>query len=126
MGMGTVPSIDLQARGMLPDPRRRRQQAARIGVQRIVEDIPHRAALDDPPQVHDGDFIANLGDDAQIMRDIEHRHLELRLRLRDEVQNLRLHGDIKRSRRFIGDQQRRGRQDSAIAIITRWRIPPEK
>jgi hypothetical protein len=35
-----------------------------------------------------------------------------------------LGGDIKRGGRLIGDQHS-GRQDSAMAIIARWRMPPE-
>jgi hypothetical protein len=39
-------------------------------------------------------------------------------------EDLRLHGDVERGGRLVGDQQS-GSLASAMAIITRWRWPPE-
>ena len=44
--------------------------------------------------------------------------------LAHQVEYLRLDGDVERGRRLVGDQDF-GLHDSAIAIITRWRIPPD-
>ena len=45
-------------------------------------------------------------------------------RSRDQVEDLRLDGHVERGGRLVGDQQL-GVADSAIAIIARWRMPPE-
>ena len=44
---------------------------------------------------------------------------------RNQIEDLRLDGDVERGRRLVGDQQAAGSQASAMAIITRWRMPPE-
>ena len=48
-----------------------------------------------------------------------------RCMLVQQLEDLRLDRDVERGRRLVGDQQRRDRTTSAIAIITRWRMPPE-
>ena len=83
------------------------------------------ADLDDPAGVHDGDHVGILGDHAQIVRDQQNRHARLALQFAEQFENLRLDGDIQRGRRFIGDQQLVACSDSAMAIITRWRMPPD-
>ena len=47
-----------------------------------------------------------------------------RLQVGEQREHLRLDGHVERGRRLVGDQHL-GRQASAIAIITRWRMPPE-
>ena len=42
----------------------------------------------------------------------------------DEPYDLRLDGNIERCGRLVGDQDV-GFDSSAMAIITRWRMPPE-
>ena len=42
----------------------------------------------------------------------------------EEVEDLRLDRHVEGGRRLVGDEQL-GSHASAIAIITRWRIPPE-
>ena len=42
----------------------------------------------------------------------------------DQVEHLRLHRDVERRGRLVGDQQVR-LGISIIAIITRWPMPPE-
>ena len=42
-----------------------------------------------------------------------------------QVEDLRLDGDIERGGRLVGDQQAADCTASAIAIITRWRMPPD-
>ena len=46
-----------------------------------------------------------LPDDAEIVRDEQHRHSELFLEVVDQLQDLRLHGHVERGRRLVGDQQ---------------------
>ena len=58
------------------------------------------------------------------MRNQHDRHAELFLKIAHQVEDLRLNGHIQRRGRLIGDQSV-GLQESAMAIITRWRMPPE-
>ena len=44
--------------------------------------------------------------------------------LRISAEDLRLDRDVERGRRLVRDQQV-GLHESAIAIIARWRMPPE-
>ena len=53
-----------------------------------------------------------------------HGHVHLLLQRRMSVEDLRLDGDVERGRGLVGDQERRP-ADSAIAIITRCRMPPD-
>jgi hypothetical protein len=48
----------------------------------------------------------------------------LLLELDHQVEDLRLDGDVERRRRLVGDQHLRV-AGSAMAIMTRWRMPPE-
>ena len=44
--------------------------------------------------------------------------------IEQQAQDLRLHGDVERGGRLVGDQEF-GPQASASAIMTRCRMPPE-
>ena len=48
----------------------------------------------------------------------------LALQVLQQVHDLGLHRDVERGGRLVGDQHL-GSSASAIAIMTRWRIPPE-
>ena len=80
--------------------------------------------LDDPAGVHDRDLVGDLGDDAEVVGDDHDRGVELALQALDQLEDLRLDRHVERRRRLVGDQQLRV-VGSAIAIITRWRMPPE-
>jgi hypothetical protein len=56
--------------------------------------------------------------------DEQQRHAHLGLQFVQQGQDLRLDRDVQRRGRLVADQQR-GLQASAIAIIARWRCPPE-
>ena len=62
----------------------------------------HHASL-----VEDDDFLREIGDDAEIVRDDEHGHPELRLQFLDEGEDLRLDRHVERRGRLVGDEQRR-------------------
>ena len=47
-----------------------------------------------------------------------------RLQRADEVEDLGLDRHVERGRRLVGDQHD-GLQASAMAIMARWRMPPE-
>jgi len=48
-----------------------------------------------------------LRDDAEVVRDQQHAHRPLGLQAAQQLENLRLNGDVERRRRLVGDQQAR-------------------
>jgi hypothetical protein len=80
--------------------------------------------LHDAAEVHHHHLARDLGDDSQIVGDEDDGRLVLPLELPHEVQHLRLRRHVDRGRRLVA-MRRRGLQDSAMAIIARWRRPPE-
>ena len=66
-----------------------------------------------------------IRDHAEIVRDQDQPRCRSLLQLDDQLQDLRLDRHVERGGRLVRDQQRSGGQASAIAIITRWRMPPE-
>ena len=76
-------------------------------MQRVVEDILDRTRLHDAAAIHDDDAVDRFGDDAEIMRDHHEAHARLGLDVLDELQDLRLDGDVERGGGFVGDQHRR-------------------
>ncbi len=93
-------------------------------MQRVRKELVDRRAFDDLRSVHDRDMVGHLGDHAEVMRDEQNRHARLGLKLAQQVEDLSLDRDIERGRRFVGDKSF-GEQASAMAIITRCRMPPE-
>ena len=67
---------------------------------------------------------ADLGDHAEIMGDEQNRRAMALPQALDQLQHLALHGDVERRGRLVRDHQA-GSQANAIAISTRWRMPPE-
>jgi len=60
------------------------------------------------------------------MGDEQHRHVPLGLDPLDEREDLRLGGDVEVPSSGSSATSRAGSSASAIAIITRWRCPPER
>ncbi len=83
------------------------EQAPRVGVLGVVEDVVERALLDDPARIHHADAVGDLGDDAEVVGDDDHRHPELSLQLLEQTEDLRLGGDVESGGRLVGDQQLR-------------------
>ncbi len=89
----------------IPAQRRQRaQQAAGVRVDRVVEQLVDGTALDDPPRVHHLDAVSDPGDDAQVVGDEDDRRAQLSLHPLDHLQDLRLHGDVERRGRLVGDE----------------------
>ncbi len=61
--------------------------------------------LDDAAGVHDVDVVAQPGDDAEVVRDHDQPAAALGHQRAQQVQDLRLDGDVERRRRLVGDQQ---------------------
>ena len=69
--------------------------------------------------------VAGLGDHRQVVADEDHRQARARSRRSpEEAEDLGLDHHVERGHRLVRDEEL-GRQARAIAIITRWRIPPE-
>jgi hypothetical protein len=81
------------------------EQRARIGMARVRQEIPLAGALDDAAGIHDHDAIGDFGNDPHVMGDEHDRRAMIASELAHEVENLRLHGDVERGRRLIGDQE---------------------
>src|SRR5439155_23436385 len=55
------------------------QESDRVRMLGTVEDVPGGTGLDDAPGVHDRDAIAELRDDAEVVRDEDQREVRLAL-----------------------------------------------
>ena len=64
-----------------------------------------RAVLDDLAVVHHADAVGDLAHDAEVVGDEQHRHAEPLLRVLEQLEDLRLHRDVERGGRLVGDQQ---------------------
>ena len=86
---------------------RGREQAGGVGMAGMAQHLGDRPLFDDAPGVDDHDLVAQLGDDAEIMGDEQDGQAEVVPQRSQEVENLRLNGDVERGGRFIGDEQLR-------------------
>ena len=66
-----------------------------------------RSHFDQAARVHHADAVRHLRDHGEIVGDEQHRQRELLAQLAEQVEHLRLDGDIERGRRLVGNQQRR-------------------
>jgi hypothetical protein len=60
--------------------------------------------LDDLAGVHHRDAVRHLRHDRQVVRDEEQRHAALLLQLEEQLEDLRLDGDVERGGGLVGDQ----------------------
>ena len=110
-GGGTVPAIDASRSGhrlALGHVRVRTEQGHRVRVRGIVEHrLDRTAGLDDLTGVHHGDVVADVGDDAEVVADDDHREPGVADQSTQQAEDLGLHGDVERGGRLVGDQQLR-------------------
>src|SRR5258706_2049207 len=108
--------------GLAPVPARNGvEQFARIGVARCREDARRRTMLDDLAALHHGDAVADLGCDAQVVRDEQHRELQPLANLSKQIEDLSLDRDVESRQRLVGDedvrlQRQRPREADALAL----------
>ena len=86
--------------------------------------LVHVGGLDDAAGVHDRDPVGDVGDDAEVVGDEDQPHAGAPPAAPEQVHDLGLHGDVERRGRLVGDEHA-GSRASAIAIMMRWRMPPE-
>ncbi len=95
--------------------------AGRVGVGRLGEQLLGLADLDDRAEIHDGDAVRDMADQAQVVGDEEDGQMQAVLQLQQKVDDLRLHGDVERGDDLVGDQQvgldrERPRDADALAL----------
>src|SRR6266850_2708448 len=100
--------------------RHRAEQGSRVRVLGVVEQLPHRRLLDDLAGIHHGHPVTHLRDDAQVVRHEDQCHAGLPLDVLEEVEILRLDGDVEVRRGLVGDDDprasgERDRPDDALA-----------
>ena len=74
---------------------------------RSGEQVPRAGKLDDAAEVHDRDPMTDMLHHRQIMGDEEIGQAQFALQVHHQVDHLRLHGDIERRHRFVGNDQPR-------------------
>ena len=99
----------------------RGEQRPRVGMARVAVDLVARSLLDDAAEVHDRDAVAEVLDDAQVVRDEEQRQPERCLQVLQQVQDLRLDRHVERRDRLVGDDEarldrERARDADALAL----------
>ena len=71
--------------------RHRGNQGSGVRVRWVRQHIFRRTLLDDPTQIHHGNFVADMAHDAQIMTDKEHGETHLLTQISQEVDHLCLY-----------------------------------
>jgi hypothetical protein len=80
-------------------------------VQRLFVQVVGRGLLDQRPEVHDPDDVADVPHHRQVVRDDQEGEAEALLQLLEQVQHLRLDADVEGGDRFVGDEQVRLERD---------------
>ncbi|MPM08771.1 hypothetical protein SDC9_55087 [bioreactor metagenome] len=106
--------------GHRPQTRHRRQQPAGVILLRRLEDLGHRAGLDDVSAIHHHHPVGHLRHDGYVMREEQHGHPVFALEPVDQAEDFGLDRDVERGGRFVRDQQarlagHRHRDDDALA-----------
>ena len=105
-GDGTSPMILVSDKPRLRIGHRRAvAQQLGVGMHRLVQHLAVTPLLDDPPEIHDAEPVAEMADDAEVVRDEQERQAASRAQAFQEPQDLRLHRDVERGDRLVGDDQ---------------------
>ena len=94
-------------------------------MQRARENSLLRPLLDREAKIHHEHVVRDVTHDAEIVRDEEIRDTQIALQVGQKIEDLRLHRDVERGDRLVGDEQAAAAASSARAIAMRWRWPPE-
>ena len=82
-----------------------REQRPRIGMGGRGEDARDGSGLDDAALLHHRDVVGDLAHDVEVVGDEQHRHAVARLQALQQLEDLRLHGDVERGGRLVGDEE---------------------
>ncbi len=81
-------------------------------MKRLVEDLLNRADFDQPPSIHHGDAIDELGHQAHVVADQDHGRPELRLHRVQRIHHLPLDHDVEGAGRLVGNNDLRTQTDA--------------
>ena len=87
--------------------RLRLDQALRVRMRRGLEYPACRTGLNDLAVLHHAHAVGDLAHDGQVVGDEQHRHVEAALQALEQLENLRLDGDVEGGGRLVGNQQGR-------------------
>ena len=93
--------------------RNRREKRLRVGMKRFLVDALRVAELDHLAEVHDGDAVGDVLDDAQVVRDENVRQAKLALEPAEEVEHLSLDGHVERGNWLVAHEQLRFERERA-------------
>ena len=106
IGLGRERTLGM--RGEAVKPLTRRDQLARISFRRMAEPQAFNIQqFDEPATAHDGDATAEMSHDGKVMADKNRRQAALRPQTGQQVEDLRLHRDVKCGGRLVEKQNRR-------------------
>src|SRR5258705_8932809 len=93
------------------------------------EDLLPWRHLADLAEIHDGTAVSHVLDNRQIVADEEQREAELPLQILQQVEDLRLDGDVERRDRLVADDQvrfcgKRPGDADALALAAREFVRP--
>ena len=108
-------------RRLLVGPGRGEQQAAGVGVKGRGQHVAGGAELDHPARVHHRDLVGDLGDDGQVMRDVDRRDAVVLAQPLDRVEDPALGGHVQSGGRLVehdqvGLRRERHRQRDALLL----------
>ena len=111
---GKTPAASNADREPMPKAPSYRDAGARENVRR--QSLFHHLAV-----LHHRDAVADLGRDAQVVGDEDHRQAETLAQIRQEPQDLRLHRDVERRNRLVrhqhfGTQRERPREADPLPL----------
>ncbi len=96
---------DLEVRAVLDQIGQGAEKAIGVRMAPAVEDLLHRAGLDDVAGIRHPDAITGLGNHAEIVSDEEDCKVFRLTQIGEQLQNLRLYGHVEGGCRLVGNQQ---------------------
>ena len=89
------------------------EKARRIGMRRACEQRVGIGDLDDASEIHHGDAVGDVPHDREIVRDEQVGQFQLALQILQEIDDLRLDGDIESRYRLVADDETRLQREGA-------------
>ena len=93
-------------------------------MRRRAEYLGRCAFFNDPPEIHDEHALAEMAHHVQVVADEKERQTQLRAQVRKQIEDLRLHGNIERGDRLVGNDEirparKRAGNSDALALAAR-------